>query len=302
MREKNGCYPWMGSRIGRGGTQTDFTDSPTDRRRLEEDIIKQATKLEQIQKIKKSTGTPAEFKFTTPELQQIMIKYNSKNVKLGSANNSNKDEDDDDEDDDEEPSGDVLGSFYRCSIPSSSFGKAKLDLSKKNHEICVCESFIPTGILQIDWKYYRSCFENFKMMIQAAIELDKKDRPILEKFAKIYYMNQFYKNYGGKFVAYRTLMNRFADNFEKLCKLERTYIFSNERLISMRINQFLEGYGRSSGGIKGQIKKQVRTQGKLEKSLKEKERKVENLKKKTEKYEQQKKKKNINTTLKYTRG
>ena len=43
------------------------------------------------------------------------------------------------------------------------YSKEKLVKYPVGH--CICGTFIPTGIFQIDWKFYRLCFFNYKQII-----------------------------------------------------------------------------------------------------------------------------------------
>ena len=46
--------------------------------------------------------------------------------------------------------------------------------------MCKCQTFVPTGIFQYDWKYYRKCYQNFKEMIIEAKNSGMKGTDIFE--------------------------------------------------------------------------------------------------------------------------
>ena len=139
-----------------------------------------------------------------------------------------------------------------CALPQQMYGEQKLNSinDKKNDEQCKCDTFIPTGIFTHDWKYFRRCYQNFKIMIIVAEEKDISKKEKLKTWCRKYFMDTFYNNFGGEFEPYLDIMLKFAIKHEKLCALNRHIIpgADNEFLIKLKIKAFIKGIEK--GGLK----------------------------------------------------
>ena len=117
----------------------------------------------------------------------------------------------------------------------------KNDETVKNIQQCECDTFIPTGMFNHDWEYFRKCYQNFKIMIIIAKEKDLSKKEKLESYCKKYFMNTFYSNFEGDFQPHLDIMLEFAKNHEKLCALNRHLIpgFDNDRLVTLKIKSYI---------------------------------------------------------------
>ena len=103
---------------------------------------------------------------------------------------------------------------------------------------CICKNYIPTGIFEFDWKYYRMCFLNFKQMIRVAKTQGKKPE-FIEKRLRQLFLEDFFNNFGGDFLAYRELLLKFDENYRKLCKLKLKMIPSGNALSIPKIDYMI---------------------------------------------------------------
>ena len=177
------------------------------------------------------------------------------------ADEADKEKEQAEEDGDEED--ESLGSIsLSCTNLGSTRGnsgeyglRGKIRLDKKNYEMCKCQTFVPTGIFQYDWVYYRKCYQNFKEMIIEAKNSDMKQTDLFETYSKKYFMDDFYSQFGGKFKPYRDKMEEFADNFHKLCRLNRNVLVSNGFVHRQKIKTVVENVKSQMKSAKKKIKK-----------------------------------------------
>ena len=92
-------------------------------------------------------------------------------------------------------------------------------------------------------------------MIIVAKEKDISKKDKLEAYCRKFFMDTFYKNFGGEFIPYRDIMLKFAEKHEKLCALNRHLIpgFDNERLITLKIKSYINII--ETGGLKKALTK-----------------------------------------------
>ena len=115
------------------------------------------------------------------------------------------------------------------------YGNMPILLENRNYEQCRCHTFIPTGIFQYDWIYFRKCFQNFKDLIITAENKQLKEAELVKTFAKEIYMAGFYSRFGGEFQNYRNIMMKFSTNYHKICRLNRSIIASNDGIKGKKI-------------------------------------------------------------------
>jgi hypothetical protein len=137
-------------------------------------------------------------------------------------------------------------------------------LSKRYYEIlnklppgvCICKHYIPTGIFQIDWKYYRLCFLNYKELINVGKKKGTSGELMQEKLEKLF-LQDFYMNFGGEFSAYRDIMKKFDRNYRKRCKLTLRLLISNEKLMwleSKKLKDRIDKYDKPLIKLENEIR------------------------------------------------
>ena len=144
-----------------------------------------------------------------------------------------------------------------CAIPDKIYGQNYINPiidTEKTFEQCKCHTFIPTGMFNHDWDYFRKCYQNFKIMIIVAEEKDLSKKEKLKSYCEKNFMNTFYSNFEGDFQPHLDIMLEFAKNHEKLCALNRHLMpgFDNERLITLKIKSYINII--ETGGLKKMVK------------------------------------------------
>lgn len=139
-------------------------------------------------------------------------------------------------------------------LKKDEYGLDYVGLDKSSPQRCRCDTFVPTGIFQYDWIYFRKCFLNFKNMIVEAKNQDMKKIQILETFSKRFFMEKFYTNFGGDFKAYRDIMEEFSDKMNKICKLKRHVVLSQSLIMRQKINIFIDNYEKQLGEYRGEFR------------------------------------------------
>ena len=135
-------------------------------------------------------------------------------------------------------------------LKKNEYGLQGLKDDTRGPQQCRCNTFVPTGIFQYDWIYFRKCFLNFKNMIIEAKNQDMKKTQILETFSKRFFMEKFYTHFGGEFKAYRDIMDEFSEKMNKICKLKRHVILSQSSIMRQKINVFIENYEQQLSSYK----------------------------------------------------
>ena len=109
---------------------------------------------------------------------------------------------------------------------------------------CICRNFVPTGIFQIDWKYFRLCFLNFKQAI--AIAREKGESPdLIQNTLKTIFIDDFFENFSGDFVEYRDILLKFGEKYRKLCKLQLRFLLPGDKILYLRaieLKKVIKGY------------------------------------------------------------
>ena len=126
------------------------------------------------------------------------------------------------------------------------------ELEKKINELlkklpqgnCICRNFVPTGIFQIDWKYFRLCFLNFKQVISIAREKGKSPDFIESRLRKLF-IDDFFDNFSGDFVEYRNILLKFGEKYRKLCKLKLGFLLPANKMLftkAIELKNVVKGY------------------------------------------------------------
>jgi hypothetical protein len=132
----------------------------------------------------------------------------------------------------------LVNSLSSASNGKITYGSSK-DIENKGKELlqflpvgsCVCKHYIPTGIFEFDWKYYRMCFLNFKQLIKVA-RTQGEEPEFIEKRLRQLFIADFFENFGGDFLQYRELLLKFDLNYRKLCMLKNKNVpFGDARSI-----------------------------------------------------------------------
>ena len=109
---------------------------------------------------------------------------------------------------------------------------------------CICRNFVPTGIFQVDWKYFRLCFLNFKQVIAMAREKGKSPDFIETKLRDLF-IDDFFTNFSGDFVEYRDILLKFGEKYRKLCKLQLRFLLPANKILYARalgLRNVVKGY------------------------------------------------------------
>jgi len=109
---------------------------------------------------------------------------------------------------------------------------------------CECRNYVPTGVFEIDWKFYRLCFLNYKQIIRIANEKGEAPDLIENRLRKLF-LDDFYDNFSGDFIAYREILVQFDKLYRKLCKLRLRLGISGDKILWARailLKNELKGY------------------------------------------------------------
>ena len=109
---------------------------------------------------------------------------------------------------------------------------------------CICRNYVPTGIFQIDWKYFRLCFLNFKQVISMAREKGKSPDFIETRLRELF-LDDFFDNFSGDFVEYRDILLKFGEKYRKLCKLKLRFLLPANKILYARttaLRNVIKGY------------------------------------------------------------
>ena len=110
--------------------------------------------------------------------------------------------------------------------------------NKKTMGSCICKHYIPTGIFEFDWKYYRLCFLNFKQLLKIAKAKGTKPEFIESRLRELF-LEDFFENFGGDFIAYRELLIKFDELYRILCQIKLRIIPGGNALSVPKLNYMI---------------------------------------------------------------
>ena len=200
---------------------------------IPKNVIKKITSIPAMLKFQENSGQSKQIELGDPRLQ----KYYDEHISSGEENMTKM----------KEPvSEEVEEAFwgFSCTTVRSTgektgeYGKVPIKLDTKNFQQCRCHTFIPTGIFQYDWIYFRKCLYNFKLMIDAGYDPGHEDVELVETYAKLIFMDDFLRRFSGPFKEYRDILLEFAKKYDNVCKLDRHVVDTNKGMHKDKLKNF----------------------------------------------------------------